>query len=63
MKEIKQRNRRRIIFEVNSRMHTLNRQSLLNVNLLVSESLIEKTLQSFINKPTADKKKKKRENL
>jgi hypothetical protein len=36
MKEIKQRNRKRIFFEVISRMHTLNRQSLHNVNLLVS---------------------------
>jgi len=54
MEEIKQRNRKRIFFEVISRMHTLDRQSLLNVNLLVSESLTEKTLQSLINKPTAD---------
>jgi hypothetical protein len=44
-------------------MHTLNRHSLLK-----SEYLIEKTLQSFINKPTADLemykgiKKEKREN-
>jgi hypothetical protein len=63
MKEIKQRNRKRIFFEVNSRLHTLDRQSLLK-----SEYLIEKTLQSFINKPTADLemykgiKKEKREN-
>ncbi len=38
-------------------MYTLNRQSLLNVDLLVSESLSEKTLQSFIKKPNADEKK------
>lgn len=43
-----ERNRMRIFFEVNSRMHTLNRQSLLK-----SEYLIE-NLRSFINKPTAD---------
>lgn len=42
MKEIKQRNRMRIFFEVNSRMHTLNRQSLLK-----SEYLIEKLAKLY----------------
>jgi hypothetical protein len=70
MKEIKQRNRKRMIFEVNSRMRILTGSPLFNVNLLVSESLIEKTLQSFMYKPTTNlenvqrnKKKKKREKL
>jgi hypothetical protein len=51
---MKQRNRKRISLEVNSRVHTFTRWPLLIVNLLVSESLIGKTLQSFMFKPTAD---------